>query len=80
MAVKVRNQKTFVQILDAPEVNRHKPSVDYLFKSVADLRFPNVVAAVLTGRGADGAEFVLPLGEIGSKLLQLCRGKKSKVA
>jgi len=41
---------------DGPPVNRHKPSVDVLFDSVAQAAGPNCVAMILTGMGGDGAE------------------------
>jgi len=44
-----------VRINDDAPVNRHKPSVDYLFESVQRLGLKNVVAVLLTGMGKDGA-------------------------
>lgn len=40
---------------DGPPVNRHRPSVDVLFRSVAQCVGPNAVGALLTGMGEDGA-------------------------
>ncbi len=40
---------------DAPPVNRHRPSVDVLFKSGAEIAGPNVLGVMLTGMGKDGA-------------------------
>lgn len=39
-----------------PPVNRHKPSVDVMFRSIAQHVGPNAVGVILTGMGADGAQ------------------------
>jgi two-component system chemotaxis response regulator CheB len=40
---------------DGPPVNRHKPSVDVLFRSVAQQAGRNAIGLILTGMGKDGA-------------------------
>jgi chemotaxis response regulator CheB len=45
----------FAVVLDGPPVNRHKPSVDVLFRSAADCAGRDVLAIILTGMGDDGA-------------------------
>lgn len=54
------------QVLDAPSVNRHRPSVDVLFRSIAKLG-TEVVAMLLTGMGDDGARGLLELRQAGSR-------------
>jgi len=51
---------------DGPPVNRHKPSVDVMFRSVAQNVGPNAVGVMLTGMGADGAQGMLEMKQQGS--------------
>lgn len=44
-----------VQVIDGPPVNRHRPSVDVLFRSAAQCAGPNATGIILTGMGDDGA-------------------------
>ncbi len=55
-----------VAIDDGPPVNRHRPSVEVLFKSVAALAGPNAIGVMLTGMGADGARAMLEMRHAGS--------------
>ena len=55
-----------VEIVEGPLVNRHRPSVDVLFRSVARFAGKNVVAAILTGMGDDGAKGMLEMKEAGA--------------
>lgn len=52
----------------APE-NRHRPSVDVLFKSVAQQAGANAVGAILTGMGEDGARGLLAMREAGARCI-----------
>lgn len=53
-------------VRDGPPVNRHKPSVDVLFRSLARGARQNCSAAILTGMGADGAKGMLELRSSGA--------------
>ncbi|MDH5229118.1 MAG: chemotaxis response regulator protein-glutamate methylesterase [Gammaproteobacteria bacterium] len=51
---------------DGPPVNRHKPAVDVMFRSVAQNAGPNSIAVLLTGMGADGAAGMKEMLEAGA--------------
>ncbi len=55
-----------VSISTAPPVNRHRPSVDVLFESVAKNAGPNAIGVLLTGMGQDGASGLLSMRENGA--------------
>ena len=56
-----------VRVRDGPLVNRHKPSVDVLFKSVAHSAGANALGLILTGMGDDGARGLLEMRDAGAR-------------
>jgi two-component system chemotaxis response regulator CheB len=54
------------RVKEGPPVNRHCPSVDVLFRSVAQNVGPNAVGVILTGMGDDGARGLKEMREAGS--------------
>jgi two-component system chemotaxis response regulator CheB len=66
MLVKRSGAKYFVEILDGPLVNRHRPSVDVLFRSVARYTGSNSLGIIMTGMGDDGARGMLEMKEAGA--------------
>ena len=61
--------KTFVEINDDEPVNRFKPSVDYMFSSVAKSLYTHTIAIILTGMGKDGAKGMLELKNLGVRTI-----------
>ncbi|MCS6944908.1 MAG: chemotaxis response regulator protein-glutamate methylesterase [Sutterellaceae bacterium] len=62
-----RSGSNYVLALDdGPPVNRHRPSVDVLFRSVAQHAGPNAIGVMLTGMGKDGALAMREMKEAGS--------------
>ncbi|AKU94043.1 Chemotaxis response regulator protein-glutamate methylesterase CheB [Labilithrix luteola] len=58
-----------VQLLDAPPVGHHRPSVDILFDSCARAAGPNATGVILTGMGGDGARGMLAMRRAGATTL-----------
>ena len=54
------------RVQDGEPVNRHKPSVEVLFKSAARVVGPNALGLMLTGMGADGATAMREMRDAGS--------------
>ncbi|WMW82322.1 chemotaxis response regulator protein-glutamate methylesterase [Undibacterium cyanobacteriorum] len=62
-----RSGANYVTELDHSDpVNRHRPSVDVLFRSAAKFAGKNAVGVILTGMGKDGAEGMLEMKNAGA--------------
>lgn len=59
----------FVEVMDGPQVNRHRPSVDVLFRSVAKCAGANALGVIMTGMGDDGACGLLEMRKAGANTL-----------
>ena len=55
-----------VEVVDGPPVNRHRPSVDVLFRSVARFAGSNAVGVIMTGMGDDGARGLKEMRDAGA--------------
>ena len=66
-----------VEVVDGPLVNRHKPSVDVLFRSVAKGAGRNAVGVIMTGMGDDGARGLREMHDAGA--LTLAQDEASSV-
>ena len=54
---------------DGPPVNRHKPSVDVMLRSLVQNAGPNAIGVMLTGMGDDGAAGMGELKEVGAPVV-----------
>lgn len=67
MALKRNGAQYHVEIFDGAPVNRHRPSVDVLFRSVAKFAGRNATGIIMTGMGDDGARGLLEMREAGAR-------------
>lgn len=66
MALRYHAGQYFVSVFDGPRINYHKPSVDVLFRSVANAAGSNAIGVILTGMGDDGARGLQDLNAAGA--------------
>lgn len=59
----------FVEVVDGPLVNRHRPSVDVLFRSAAKCAGTNALGVIMTGMGDDGAAGLLEMRKAGARTI-----------
>ena len=57
------------ELSDGPPVNRHRPSVDVLFRSTANCAGKNSLGIIMTGMGDDGAAGMLEMHQVGAYTL-----------
>jgi two-component system chemotaxis response regulator CheB len=67
MALKRSGAMYYVEVIDGPVVNRHKPSVDVLFRSVAQVAGRNALGVIMTGMGDDGARGMKEMHDAGAR-------------
>jgi two-component system chemotaxis response regulator CheB len=66
MLLKLSGSQYHVAVVDGPLVNRHRPSVDVLFRSVAKFAGANALGIIMTGMGDDGAAGLLEMRKAGA--------------
>ncbi len=77
MLVERDGARYICRLNDGPPVNRHRPSVDVMFRSVAQNVGPNATGIILTGMGNDGAKGLLEMKQSGA--YTLAQDEKSSV-
>jgi len=66
MLLKRSGAQYIAEVIDGPVVNRHRPSVDVLFRSVAKCAGKNAIGIIMTGMGDDGAAGLLEMKQAGA--------------
>jgi two-component system chemotaxis response regulator CheB len=61
LLVKKNGAYYYTELNKADPVNRHRPSVDVLFHSAAEVAGQNALGVILTGMGKDGAQGMLAM-------------------
>lgn len=69
MSVRRDGAQYRVHVADGPPVNRHKPSVDVLFRSVAECAGRNALGVIMTGMGDDGARGLKLMRDAGARTI-----------
>jgi len=67
LVVRRSGAQYLVEVVAAPPVNRHCPSVDVLFRSCAKFAGRNAVGVIMTGMGDDGARGLLEMRQAGAR-------------
>lgn len=66
LTIQSSGTKKICHIIQTEKVNRHRPAVDAMFDSILESYGSMVVAVMLTGMGADGANGMLRLKQAGA--------------
>lgn len=66
MLLRRSGARYYVEVTTGPLVNRHRPSVDVLFRSTAQYAGRNSVGIIMTGMGDDGAKGLLEMKQAGA--------------
>ncbi|GAB3794755.1 hypothetical protein GCM10028868_12810 [Virgibacillus kimchii] len=61
MRVRKRNEKSVIELTKDSPLRGHRPSVDVLLHSIAEIKDTNKIAVILTGMGRDGAAGIVKL-------------------
>jgi len=66
LLVKRSGAQYYAEVAEGPLVSRHRPSVDVLFRSLAEYAGSNAIGVIMTGMGDDGSQGLFEMKEAGS--------------
>ncbi len=69
MLLRRQGERFTVDVIDGPLVNRHRPSVDVLFRSVARFAGASACGVIMTGMGDDGAAGMAEMRAAGARTM-----------
>jgi two-component system chemotaxis response regulator CheB len=69
LQVRKRGGQYYAEVSSGPPVNRHCPSVDVLFKSMAECAGADALGIIMTGMGDDGARGLLAMHQTGARTI-----------
>lgn len=69
MEIQRKGSQYSVRVFDGEKVNRHRPSVDVLFNSAAEVIKDKAIGVILTGMGTDGAKGLLKMRQKGARTI-----------
>ncbi len=69
MQMRKASGQYYVSVVDGPPVNRHKPSVDVLFRSASECAGRDILGIILTGMGDDGARGLKIMHDAGARTI-----------
>lgn len=69
MILRRSGARYYVEVKTGPMVHHQRPAVDILFRSTAKYAGANAIGVILTGMGADGAEGLLEMKQMGANTI-----------
>lgn len=78
MKIEKRDQM-FIELTQDEERLGHRPSINVLFESLANINDVNIIAIILTGMGKDGAEGIVKIKKNNEKAIILTESKETAV-
>ncbi|WP_068672379.1 chemotaxis response regulator protein-glutamate methylesterase [Oceanobacillus sp. Castelsardo] len=79
MRVQKRGDTLTIQLAEDSPRNGHRPSVDVLFESLAELEDIHKIAVILTGMGSDGTQGILKLKEVNENTVVIAESEETAI-